>query len=88
MVRHFVAVLIICCVLCVEYLLFMQCYISAILQHLTVAENCSYAFYTDFIPMVSYLIAVLIICYIASVKCMLHMQCCKIAKIQHLIVAE
>ena len=52
----------------------MQCYIAAILQHLTAAENCSYGYSTYFIPMVSYFIAMLVICYIASVECMLHMQ--------------
>ena len=79
MVRHVVAVLISCRVLCVEYLLPMQCYIAAILQHLTATEICSYAFSTYLIPMVSYFIAVLIICYIASVECMLHVHCCKVA---------
>ena len=79
MVRHFVAVLISCCELCIEYLRPMQCYIAAILQRLTAAENCSYAFSTYFIPMVSYFIAVLIISYNSSVECMLHMQCCKVA---------
>ena len=78
MVRHFVAVLISCCVLCVDYLLPMQCYIAAILQHLTAAENCSYAFSTYVIPMVSYFIAVL---YFASVECMLHIQFCKVANL-------
>ena len=42
-------------------------YIAAILQHLTIAENCSYAFSTDLIPMVSYFRAVPIICYIANI---------------------
>ena len=62
MARHFVTVLISCCVSCVEYMLPMQCYIAAILQHLTAAENYSYAFSTFFIPILSAILQVLNVC--------------------------
>ena len=88
MIRYFTAVLVICCILSVEYLRLIVCYKAAALQMLREAEYYSCPFSSDFSPMVSYLIAVLIIPSIACVQHMLRMQCCKVAKMQHLIVAE
>ena len=59
MVRHFVAVQIIWCVLCVKYLQLMKCYIAAMLQHLTAAECCNKAFSTLFIPLYNILFLLL-----------------------------
>ena len=88
MVRYFTAVLVICCILGVEYLLHIYCYKAATWQKLREAEYCSCSFSAGFTPVISYLIVVLIISSIASAEYMLHMQCCKVAKMQHLIAAE
>ena len=74
----FIAVLIFCCIISVEYLLHVQCCKVAKLQHLTVAEYSACPFSSDSIPVLSYFIAVLIICYVSTVKYMLHMQCCNV----------
>ena len=68
MIRYFTAVLVICCILSVEYLLLIQCYKAAALQKQTEAEYYSCPFSSDLSPMVSYLIAVLIIRSIACVE--------------------
>ena len=60
MIRYFTAVLVVCCILSVEYLLLIQCYKAAALQKQTEAEYYSCPFSSDLSPMVSYLIAVLI----------------------------
>ena len=67
MIRYFTAVLVICCILCVEYLLLIQCYKAAALQKQTEAEYYICPFSSDFSPMVSYL-TVLIISSIACVE--------------------
>ena len=70
MIRYFTAVLIICCILSAEYLLLMQCYKVATLQHLTAAEYFTFLFSAECTPMsmVRHIIAVRVTCYIASVK--------------------
>ena len=60
LLSHFLVVLIICCVTSVEYLLHIQFYKVALLQHLIVAEYYTYSFPADFIPIPSYYISVLI----------------------------
>ena len=75
LLSHFRVELIICCVTSVEYLLHMQCYKVAILQHLIVAEYYIYLLPADFIPIPSYYISVLVICYIPSAEYLAHMQC-------------
>ena len=75
LLSHFVVVLIVCCIISVEYLQHMQCYKVALLQHLTVAEYYTYSFPADFIPIPSYYISVLIFCYIPSAEYLTHMQC-------------
>ena len=82
------AVLIICCILSVKYLLLMQCYITATLQQLTAAAYYSCLISAYCVPVVSYFIAAFSICYVASVEYMLHMQCCRVAKIQNLTAAD
>ena len=71
-----------------EYLLHMQCYKVANLQHLIVAEYYTSSFPIGFIAILSYYIDVLIMCYIPSATYLLHMQCCWVSKIKHLIAAE
>ena len=88
MIRYFTAVLVICCILSVEYLLLIQSYKAAALQKQTEAEKYSCPFSADFIPVVSYLIAALFISSIPCVEYMLHMQCCKVAKVWYMIVTE
>ena len=88
MIRFFTALLVICCIFSVEYLVLIQCYKAAALQKQTEAEQYSCPFSSDYPPMVRYLIAVLNIPSIACVEYMLRMQCCKVVKMQHLIVAE
>ena len=63
-VRYFIAVLIIFCVIGVEYLRLMQCYKAAKLQHQAASVYQCYLFSADLIPMVSYFVAAFIICYI------------------------
>ena len=74
LLSHFL-LLIICCVTSVEYLLHMQCYKVALLQHLIVAEYYTYSFPADFNAIPSYYISVLIICYIRSAEYLRQMQC-------------
>ena len=69
-----------CCIINVDYLLHVQCYNVANLQHLIVDEYYTSSFSADVIAMLSYYIAVLIVCYIPSAKYLLHMQCCWVSK--------
>ena len=48
LLSHFLVLLIICCITSVEYLLHMQCYKVALLQHLIVAEYYTYSFHYFF----------------------------------------
>ena len=63
MVKQFVAVLIICCLISAARAVLHSCYIAASNSSFILQRN---AFSTDFIPMVSYFIAVFVICFIAS----------------------
>ena len=64
MISYFIVMLIICCMISVEYLLHMQCHKVANLWHPIVAENYTSSLPADCIALLSYYIAVLIICYI------------------------
>ena len=72
--------LITCSMISVEYLLHIQSYKVANLQHLIVADYYTSSFLADFVAIIRYYIAVLIICYIPSAKYFPHMQCCWVSK--------
>ena len=63
LLSHVITVLIFCCMISVEYLLHMECYSVAKLQHLIMVEYNNSSFVTDCIPILEYNI-------------MLHTQCC------------
>ena len=63
--RFFVAVLFIYCIISVEYLLHVQCYKVAKMQHLIVAEYCTSSFPTDYLDILLYSSAY----YMLNTKC-------------------
>ena len=85
MLSHFIAVLIVSCKLSVEYLLHLQCYKVATLEHLPLPECYTCPFSAD---CYSYSMAVLIICFISTVEYLWHMQWCKVTKMQNVTAVE